>query len=162
MLSCSKNPTPLVAAVTFTANGISYNWKEERNTSASNYVSMQFFKQTSGLYYLSTTTTASNNLIAAKDISLFFQASGIAVNTPFNYTTTASSAYISSVVVTTALSYDPTTVYLASSVGDFATITFTSIHDQKADGNFTARLTRVSDLAKIDITNGTFVNVDLP
>lgn len=84
------------------------------------------------------------------------------MNTPFAYTTTASSAYKSIVVVSTVLSYDPFTIYLAYAIGDFATVTFTSVHDQKADGNFKARRTRVSNLAKIDITNGTFVNVDLP
>ncbi len=46
-------------------------------------------------------------------------------------------------------------------MGDFATITFTRVDGKRADGTFSAKLTRASDSAKVNITDGIFKNVEI-
>jgi hypothetical protein len=96
-----------------------------------------------------------------KEISLTLAATSLTINTPFTYTNTNdSSSFRPSIVVSASTTPDPFTTYLAD-IGDYSTVTITGIHDKRADGNFSARFTRASDLTKIDITNGTFKNVEV-
>jgi hypothetical protein len=67
---------------------------------------------------------------------------------------------------------DPTGIYEISQAGDYGTITITKIQDnlpsqfvsataRRANGTFTARLTRRSDGAKVEITGGKFEYVEI-
>ncbi len=163
LFSCSNDstPTPLVATLIFTANGITYNWKQVDNTNSDDFLAIFIYKVGNDFYALHTGTEASTFPIHPKDMSFFIESTNLSINTPYTYTTTDNSVYGSTLVVTTTLGYDPSTIYRASELGDFVTISFTKIHDNKADGNFNGRLTRESDLAKITVTNGTFLNVDI-
>jgi len=164
LFSCSKNPTePLVASVSFTANGASYSWNEDHSQSA-NYLTMDIYMATPGTYHLNITNQFTGNLIAQRSVDLTFLTAALTTNTPFTYTVAVAVNPLyppHQVVVATTTANDLSVVYNGYDVGDFATLTITSIHDQMADGNFTARLTRLSDLAKITITNGSFQNVKI-
>jgi hypothetical protein len=166
LFSCSKDPvkTPLLGSVSFSANGTSYSWNEQNTSSAANYLTMDIYLSAPGIYHLNITNQFSGNLIPQKTVDLTFLTSALRTNTPFTYTNTTAVNPLfppHQVVVSTVTGNDLTTVYNGYDIGDFATVTITGVHDQLADGNFTARLTRLSDLAKINITNGNFQNVKI-
>lgn len=167
LFSCSK-PTkePLVGSVSFSVNGTSHSWTEQQGQTAANansFLLMNIYTSTAGTYHFNVSNAASIWLIPAKEIFLTFPATTLTMNTPFTLTNTvpATYPYPHSVVIYPGTGYDPSAVYNASATGDFATVTITSLHDGRADGSFSARLTRVSDLAIINITNGTFKNVEI-
>lgn len=162
LFSCSKNPTkePLVGSVSFSVNGTSYNWRESSNNS--DYLYMFIYTSTTGTYHFTVTSAGSTFPVPfIKEIFLTFPSTSLTTNTPFTYTNTNdSSIYRPSIVVSASTAYDPFSAYRAD-IGDYSTVTITGIHDKRADGSFSARLTRVSDLAKINIINGTFKNVEI-
>ncbi len=171
LLSCTKkdSPPPPVAYVSFSVNGSSYNWVEKKTSSADDDMVIGIFKSrgghNKGKYYFHANSAYASFSPPGKKVFLSTETSNLATNTPFTYalTSTFTSGLAPHEVIATNvnIAYYPPTIFKATEIGDFATITFTRIEDNRADGTFAAKLTRLSDSAKIDITNGIFKNVEV-
>jgi len=164
LFSCSKKPVAQpVGHVGFTANGTSYSWSEEFKSTADNYLTM-YIGGAPGSYYLNASNDFSATLHPYRKVFLTFVAASLTTNTPFTYTnTTTPDPYLipHEISVSNITIYDPVSLYEASKIGDFATVTITSVHDNRVDGIFTAQLHRASDSSVVNITNGTFTNVEI-
>ena len=172
LLSCTKkdSPPPPVAYVSFSVNGSSYTWTEVKNTSAGDKIVIGIYKHTEGhpqkgKYYFHASSAFASLSPPEKRVFLSTETSTLTTNTPFTYalTSTFTPVFAPHEVIATNLtsSYHPLTIFKATEIGDFATITFTRINDKRADGTFGAKLTRLSDSAKINITDGIFKNVEV-
>ena len=157
-----------MGSVSFTANGVSYSWIEQMDQTASTantFLLMYIYTSTAGTYHFNVSNASSPWLIPAKELFITFQAPvPFTTNTPFTLTnTTAISGlyFPHSIAAYSGTVFEPANVFNASEIGDFATITLTAIHDNRADGNFTAKLTRMSDTSVVNITNGAFKNVEI-
>jgi hypothetical protein len=161
--ACSKNNGPAVAplaSVSFLANGSLYSWSQAPDP---NYMAISIYTSTPGTYHFSASNLLSSNLVPAREVYLTFQSASLSVNAPYTFanTTTGNSYPPHSIAVANTTTVDLAHIYGASEPGDFATVTVTSLHDGMADGTFNATLTRMSDQAKISISNGTFKNVEV-
>jgi hypothetical protein len=163
LLSCSKKPVePPVGYVSFTANGTSYSWVES-TANNDNYLAM-YIGGGPGAYYFKASSDDPWTLHPFREVYLTFPAPNLTTtNTPFTLTNTIADPYLSphDISVSNATAYDPFNYYHASKIGDYATVTITSVHDNRLDGVFTAQLHRASDSAVVNITNGTFTNVEI-
>lgn len=166
LCSCSKDShyKAPVGTVSFTANGIPYSWYEENDESKEEYLTMYIFSPGTGVYRFSTTNEYGQHLRPLRMVYLTMMTNSLVTNTPFTYTNTTStdpSYPPHEISVSNYTTFDPAHYFSAYAVGDFATVTITSIHDKRADGNFSARMTRLSDSTSINITNGLFKNVEI-
>ena len=155
-----------MGSVSFSVNGTFYSWNEQDSQNASNantFLLMNIYSAAPGTYIFYVSNAASNWLIPGKEINLTFNTNTLTTNTPFTLTNTTAPSYPypHEIVIYPSTVYDAAYVYFASSIGDFATVTITNIHDGRADGSFSAKLTRVSDASTINITNGIFKNVEI-
>jgi hypothetical protein len=118
-----------------------------------------------GKYFFDATSAYASLAPPGKRVFLSTETSTLATNTGFTYalTSTFTPVFAPHEIIATnrTSSYHPPTIFKATEIGDFATITFTRINDKRADGTFAAKLTRLSDSAKINITNGIFKNVEV-
>jgi hypothetical protein len=161
--SCSKDPTTelMYGSISFSANGSSYSWFE-KDPLPGELMIMSLYSIGTDIYYLSATNEYSSNLQPLKRLALTFPATTITPETPYTYTISSADDPAFSpleIAVANSLS-DPVNYYDGVEVGDFATVTITSIHDKRADGRFIAKLRRESDGAIVDITNGKFKNIE--
>ncbi len=175
LLSCTKKDfsPPPVAYVSFSVNGSSYNWVEQKTSSAGDNMAIGIYKfmagPQKGKYYFHASSAFGSLSPPGKKVFLSTETSTLTPNTSFTYalTSTFTSTFTSGlapheVIATNVnIAYYTQTIFKATEIGDFATITFTRIEGKRADGTFSAKLTRLSDSAKIDITNGIFKNVEV-
>jgi hypothetical protein len=161
LFSCSKKPVEThVGSVSFTANGTSYSWVESAANN-DNYLAM-YISGGPGAYYFKASSDDPWTLHPFREVYLTFPAPNLTTtNTPFTLTNTIANPYPSphDISVSNATAYDPFNYYNASKIGDYATVTITSVHDNLLDGIFTAQLHRVSDSSVINISSGAFKNV---
>jgi hypothetical protein len=163
--SCTKTASTSgtdTATLTFTANGTTYNWTENRTMGDSTFMFMTIYKVTPTNYGFGATNTGNPPNIPIRYVGYILPTISLAVNTPYTTTTTATAgngAMEIAVSVAGGITVDPKYSYSSTTIGDFATMTFTNLHDGKADGTFTAKLTRKSDNAVINITAGQFKNI---
>jgi len=154
-----------LGSVKFTVDGTTYSWIEQKDqTPANTFLLMNIEGSTAGTYFFIVSNAFSGSLIPAKEKVITFQAPvPLTTNTPFTLANTSTPSFPPhSIAVFTSTAFEPSRVYYASRIGDFATITITSIHDNnRADGNFTAELTRLSDSTSVNVTNGRFKNVKI-
>ncbi len=171
LLSCTKKDSspPPVAYVSFSVNGSSYSWREQKKSPADDYMVIGIYKFAAGpqkgKYFFDATSAYASLAPPGKRVFLSTETSTLATNTGFTYalTSTFTPVFAPHEIIATnrTSSYHPPTIFKATEIGDFATITFTRINDKRADGTFAAKLTRLSDSAKINITNGIFKNVEV-
>ncbi len=116
-----------------------------------------------GKYYFHASSAFGSLSPPGKKVYLETETSTLATNTPFTYALTFTSGLAPHEVIATNvnIAYYTQTIFKATEIGDFATITFTRIEGKRADGTFSAKLTRLSDSAKINITDGIFKNVEV-
>jgi hypothetical protein len=165
LFSCSKeykyasdpppasNPPP-VGSLSFSINGATFNWKEERDTASSHYLNMAIYPDWSGY-----TLNASPLNQIQHVLNLPIQTTTLGVNTPFIFINNSNTPNLAVSVVTDTTRYiDPSVNYKAYP-GDRVTITITKIQDNRANGTFSADLTRASDSSKVVITAGLFENI---
>lgn len=163
--SCSKDSNSVtVGSISFTADGTTYNWTEENSSIKDDYLAMYISNTSPGVYYLNVSNQFSATLHPSREVYLTFEAPTLtATNTPHTYTNTIADNlypphYISVSNITIS---DPVHLFLASKVGNAATTTITSVKNNKVSGTFSATLTRASDQAVINITNGSFANIEI-
>jgi hypothetical protein len=165
-ISCSKDSqqsTP-TGTVSFIINGALYSWNEQNDDSREDYLTMAIYSAGTGAYRFSATNEYSVHLHPLRMVYLTMMTNSLVTNSPFTYsnTTQVDPSYPPHQISVSNISiYDPVHYYSAYGIGDFATVTITKIHDNRADGTFSARMTRLSDSTSINITDGVFKNVEI-
>ena len=161
MLACKKSSVTLLTTFKFNAGGNTYQLDGGEGPSFNCIVCLSAITKFSD-HYLLRVTNSQNGI---NSISLKINTTVLSAGT---YTLTATSTiagnadHILSLTVPNLL----TSIFAASTeVGDFATVTITSIHDGSyADGVFNAKLTLstpINSSNKIDITDGAFQNLKI-
>lgn len=167
LFSCSKesteyepidisNPQP-VGSFSFSVNGTTYTWKEERDTASATYLNMGIYPDWSG-YTLHAGTNLHPNS-PYRLINLPIPTQTLSVHTPFTFIISGNTPNLAVAISTAATKfYDPSVDYRAYP-GDQVTVTLTRLKDNRANGTFSAKLTRSSDASKVSITAGSFENI---
>jgi hypothetical protein len=163
LFSCSKEndftpppSPPPIGSLSFSINGTTFNWKEERNTASSNFLDIAIYPDWSG--YILNASTLNPNL-PYRFVNLPIQTPTLGVNTPFTFLNNGNRPNLAVAISTAPTPYvDPSVDYRAY-LGDQVTVNITKIQDKRASGTFSANLTRGSDSSKVNITEGRFVNI---
>ena len=161
IFSCKKNDNPngvLPTKFKFTANSYSNEWNASLAVNA-HFGAVIRKESQSGLsgYGLAATdsTAPSQNSI----LYLMMETnSPLAVTTYIRTTSSSTNNFPDEGrQINSALNH-----YWPSSVGDFTSVTITSIHNGYADGSFTAKMTQLTNSSPIVVNvNGTFSNVKI-
>lgn len=166
ILSCTKDSQQAAPAgtISFTVNGAFYSWSEQNDDSREDFLSMGIYSAGPDAYHFNATNEYSLHLHPLRMVNLIIQANSLVTNTPFTNTNMIAnnpSGAPNQISVANVSIYDPVHYFSGYAVGDFATVTITNIHDNRADGSFSARMTRRSDSTSINITDGVFKNVEI-
>jgi len=159
LFSCSKDDdnSPPVASISFSLNGTQYNWKQVDDQRSEDFLQFSIIKSYGGDHYtLHVSQPGPYSYADPKYISFRFPATTLTVNT--TYTVTHDNIIYEEPAI---YFYASSNVYESTAADDFGTITITKIQNDIVDGTFTARLTRRSNNAKIQVTGGQFKNVEI-
>ena len=160
VLSCSKNPpviqpTQLTTTFKFSVNGTLYQWNGNSAADPTYGSRINKYSLNGATWYTLSAAPLNGGIYTL--IGLKMQTSSLLAAT-YTLTTTTTTAW------TIADHYCGVNneSYASSEIGDFASVTISSIHDGYADGSFTAKFTNANgSLTKINITDGEFHNVKI-
>ena len=160
LFSCSEddNNPPPIASVSFTVDGTNYIWKQVDDERSSDYLQfyiIQSYGAGQYTFYASQTGTP-YYYPEGRRIDFSVPTNSLTVNTAYSVTNENTDTDMDAIIIVTR-----SNIYESTAAGDFGSFTITRLQNNMADGIFSARLTRRSDNATVQVTNGQFKNVEV-
>lgn len=160
LFSCSEDDTspPPVASVSFSVDGTNYNWKQVDDQSSNDYLQFSIIQSFGGGQYTFYADQSGSPFYypVGKMIKFSIPINSLTVNTTYTVTHENTATDRDAITIVTS-----SHIYESTGEGDFGSMTITNLQNNKADGIFTARLTRRVDNATVQVTGGQFKNVEI-